>query len=196
MLIKAFEVGAIQTNCYIVTDEKTLQCAVIDPGAESGTILNYIDDNKLSLTAVFITHGHFDHIMAVEELVAEHEIPVFIHAADASELKNLPRVRNYSDGDKVSVGGLTFEVIATPGHTPGGVCLMCEDALFTGDTLFKDSCGRTDMDGGSMEVLLKSLKRLYELPGDYEVYPGHSDFSTLEHERKLNYYMKYAVDRA
>jgi glyoxylase-like metal-dependent hydrolase (beta-lactamase superfamily II) len=111
-------------------------------------------------------------------------------------LKNLPRVRNYSDGDKVSVGGLEFEVITTPGHTPGGVCLKCEDALFTGDTLFKDSCGRTDMDGGSMEILLKSLKRLSELPGDYEVYPGHSDFTTLEHERKLNYYMKYAVDRA
>jgi glyoxylase-like metal-dependent hydrolase (beta-lactamase superfamily II) len=195
MIIKTFVVGQIQTNCYVVTDEISRQCAVIDPGAESGTILNYIEDNDLQLSAVLITHGHFDHITAAGELVSGLNVPVFIHSADRAELTaSVPDVKTYSDGDRVSVGGLTFEVIFTPGHTPGGVCLRCGDALFTGDTLFRDSCGRTDTGGGSMEVLLGSLKRLYRLSGDYEVYPGHAESSTLEQERRYNYYMRYAAE--
>jgi glyoxylase-like metal-dependent hydrolase (beta-lactamase superfamily II) len=193
MLIKTLVVGMIQTNCYIVTDEKTLQCAIIDPGSESGTILNYIDDNKLKLSAIFITHGHSDHTMGVDELVREKNVPVFISPLDDAEIADIPTLKYYSDGDKVSVGGLEFTVISTPGHTRGGVCLQCEDALFTGDTLFRDSCGRTDMEGGSMEILLQSLRKLYSLPGDYEVYPGHAENTTLDEERRLNYYMLYAV---
>ncbi|MDR2606536.1 MAG: MBL fold metallo-hydrolase [Oscillospiraceae bacterium] len=196
MLIKTFVVGMIQTNCYIVTDEQTLQCAVIDPGAESGTILNYIDDNGLKLSAVFITHGHSDHIMAVEELVFEKPAPVFVSALDDADLRGVPTLRHYGDGDKVSVGNLVFTVIATPGHTRGGVCLRCEDALFTGDTLFRDSVGRTDFEGGDMNVLLESLRKLYRLKGDFEVYPGHAESTTLDEERRMNYYMKYAIERA
>jgi glyoxylase-like metal-dependent hydrolase (beta-lactamase superfamily II) len=190
MLIKTLEVGSLGTNCYVVTDEETLNCAVIDPGAESGTILNFIDDAKLKLTAILITHGHFDHIMAVDEVVRETGTPVFITDADKGELQNTLPLK---DGERVSVGKLEFEVIATPGHTPGGVTFKCEDALFTGDTLFKDSCGRTDFDGGSMDVLQKSLRRLAELPGDYEVYPGHDLATTLQKERDHNFYVKSAT---
>ena len=100
--------------------------------------------------------------------------------------------RLYEDGDILGVGSLEFQVIATPGHTPGGVTLLCGDTLFTGDTLFKDSCGRTDFEGGDMNTELCSLRRLAELPGDYEVYPGHMDSTTLERERRFNYYMQYS----
>ena len=193
MLIQALEVGPIRTNCYIVADEDTLQCAVIDPGAESSKILLSIEERKLVLSTVFITHGHYDHTTGISELVGDSNTPVFIHASDSDALSGQSGVRYYDDGDRISVGALQFEVIATPGHSPGSVCLKCEDALFTGDTLFKDSCGRTDLPGGSMDTLLNSLKRLYFLEGDYDVYPGHEDFSTLEHERKLNNYMLYAA---
>jgi glyoxylase-like metal-dependent hydrolase (beta-lactamase superfamily II) len=194
MQIKILDVGQLQTNCYVVTDENSLKCAVIDPGAESSTILNYIEETGLTVAAIFITHGHFDHIGALGTLEQETEAPVFIHAADAAEVEKIANVRTYKDGDKISVGALTFEVIETPGHTPGGVCLKVQDALFTGDTLFRDSCGRTDMPGGDMDTLLRSLRRLYNLSGDYEVYPGHDIHSTLNWERQQNYYMKYATE--
>jgi glyoxylase-like metal-dependent hydrolase (beta-lactamase superfamily II) len=95
----------------------------------------------------------------------------------------------------ISVGSLKFYVIETPGHSPGSVTYMCQDALFTGDTLFRDSCGRTDLNGGDMGQLMTSLLRLYDIPGDFEVYPGHMDSSTLNRERMFNYYMKYANEQ-
>jgi glyoxylase-like metal-dependent hydrolase (beta-lactamase superfamily II) len=97
------------------------------------------------------------------------------------------------DGDKLELAGLTFDIMATPGHTLGGVTIRCEDALFTGDTLFKGSCGRTDLPGGNMDTQLESIRRICELPGDYEVYPGHMDSSTLELERLFNYYCRVAL---
>ncbi|MDR2360413.1 MAG: MBL fold metallo-hydrolase [Oscillospiraceae bacterium] len=194
MQIKILEVGQLQTNCYVVTDENSLKCAVIDPGAESNTILNYIEETKLTVAAIFITHGHFDHVGALESLSRETSAPVFIHAEDASAAEGIANLKNYKDGDKISIGELMFEVIETPGHTPGGVCLKVQDALFTGDTLFRDSCGRTDTPGGDMDTLLCSLRKLYNLSGDYEVYPGHDTHSTLNRERRQNYYMKYAIE--
>ncbi len=98
----------------------------------------------------------------------------------------------YKEGDRFSVGSLTFEVLETPGHTPGGVTLRCGEALFTGDTLFRDSCGRTDLEGGDMNALMHSLKRLSDLPGEFEVYPGHMDSTTMSRERMYNYYIRYA----
>ena len=204
MLIKAFEVGQLATNCYIVTDEKTLCCAIIDPGAESGRILNYIAENKLKPVCILLTHGHFDHTTAVPSIRAELHIPTYIHKKDANTScvhKNMKfdvakgdDVWFYKDGDTVEVGGLVFTVMETPGHSSGSVTLRCEDALFTGDTLFRDSCGRTDFEDGSMETLLKSLKRLYALEGDYEVYPGHADATTLDRERRFNFYMQRAIE--
>ena len=202
MLIKTFVVGQLSTNCYIVTDEKTLACAVIDPGAESGTILNYIDEHGLHLRCVLLTHGHFDHTTAVRNVVEGTDVPVYIHKKDTIDqprrgsMKYLPdaHTRFYAEGDRIDVGTLTFEVLETPGHSAGSVTLRCENVLFTGDTLFRDSCGRTDLEDGSMEVLQGSLRRLYALEGDYEVYPGHADATTLERERRFNYYMRYAVE--
>ena len=199
MLIKTLPVGHLETNCYIVTDEKTLKCAIIDPGAESNTILDYIESNKLTTDVVFLTHGHFDHTTALDAVMDATGAPAYINKKEINTgSQHKPRhfdgdsaVRWYAEGDVVKAGDLEFTVIETPGHTSGSVTLKCETALFTGDTLFRDSCGRTDL-GGSMEDLLKSLKRLSDLEGDYEVYPGHAEASTLDRERKFNYYVRYA----
>ncbi len=203
MLIKTLPVGQLETNCYVVTNEKSLECVVIDPGDEANTILDYLEANHLKCTAIFLTHGHLDHIGAVDAVAEETGAPVYI-----SEKENEVRPINmrlrcfrsetgryYGDGDVIETAGLSFRVMATPGHTPGGVTLICEDALFTGDTLFKGSCGRTDLAGGDFEQELDSLRRLCELPGDYEVYPGHMDSSTLERERQFNYYCRAALHR-
>ena len=201
MLIKTLPVGMLETNCYIVTDEKTRLCAIIDPGAESNTILDYIESNKLKPMAIFLTHGHFDHHMALDAILDTISTPVYINILDANtdghrnqQMINADeRLSWYSEGDIMKVGGLEFTVLETPGHSPGSVTLKCGSALFTGDTLFRDSCGRTDLGGGSMEELLLSLQRLSSLDGDYEVYPGHAESTTLNRERSFNYYMKHAI---
>ena len=200
MLIKILPVGQLGTNCYIVTDEESKQCAVVDPGAESNTILDYIEENKLTPAAILLTHGHFDHHMALDEVLDALNVPAYIHKSDANtdgrrehhKLDDNGKLSWYAEGDIVKIGGLDILVMETPGHSPGSVTLKCESALFTGDTLFRDSCGRTDLGGGSMEILLTSLKRLSDLEGDYEVYPGHADPSTLNRERSFNYYVKHA----
>jgi len=200
MLIKTLPVGQLETNCYIVTDEATRICAIIDPGAESNTILDYIESNKLTPDAILLTHGHFDHHMALDAVKEATGAPVYINKRDVSasrgrgqlQLDDSGAFNWYSEGDVIKAGGLEFTVMETPGHSPGSVTLKCETALFTGDTLFRDGCGRTDL-GGDMETLLASLKRLYDLDGDYEVYPGHADSTTLQRERSFNYYMKLAA---
>jgi len=204
MLIKTLIVGMIGTNCYVVTDENTLKCAIIDPGGDSNTILEYVETNNLKPEAIFMTHGHFDHHLGLEAVMDSTGAPAYINRKDASDggqggqykLDDGGKITWYSDGDVIGVGSLEFTVLETPGHSPGSVTLKCENALFTGDTLFRGSCGRTDLPGGSMEVLLTSLKRLSDLDGDYEVYPGHAESSTMERERQFNYYIKYANGEA
>lgn len=204
MLIKTFSVGQLGTNCYVVTDETTLQCAVIDPGAESGRILNYIDDNHLTAKAIFITHGHYDHTGAIPGVYEATQATVYIHALDVNadgvddelRYKGGDELCFYKEGDLVKVGSLEFHVMETPGHSRGSVTLRCEDALFTGDTLFRGSCGRTDFPGGSYPVILNSLRRLASLEGDYEVYPGHMDATSLDRERKFNLYVRDAMEDA
>lgn len=202
MLIKCLPVGQIEANCYIVTDEDTLECAVIDPGDESNTIMNYLEEHKLKAKYIFLTHGHFDHTMAVNAVHEETGATVCMNRLDSDTAIGSASFRFtppegtvwYGEGDRFQVGSMTFEVLETPGHTPGGVCLLCGEALFTGDTLFRDSCGRTDLEGGDMPTLMQSLKRLAALPGDYEVYPGHMDSTTMSRERMYNYYLKYACE--
>ena len=202
MLIKTIPVGHLETNCYIVTNEKTLESVVIDPGDESNTIMDYLEDNRLSCKAVFLTHGHFDHTGAVDAIADETGAIVYMNKADDARIRNsmhfpysLPdNGIYYADGDNVTAAGMTFEIIATPGHTPGGVTIRCEDVLFTGDTLFKGSCGRTDLDGGDQNEMMKSLRKICSLEGDYEVYPGHLDSTTLVKERLINYYCRYAMN--
>ena len=203
MLIKTLPVGQLETNCYVVTNENTLESVVIDPGDEANTILDYLESNRLRCAAIFLTHGHYDHVGAVDTLREETGAPVYMNPRDDASravdahmtYRMQPGDRAYDEGDTVEAAGLVFHVMATPGHTPGGVTLRCEDALFTGDTLFKGSCGRTDLPGGDMEQELSSLRRICELPGDYEVYPGHMDPSTLEREREFNYYCRAAMRR-
>lgn len=201
MLIKTLPVGQLETNCYVVTNESTLECVVIDPGDESNTILDYIESNHLKCTAIMMTHGHYDHTGAADAVAEETGATVYMNSRDDArviESRQLPyrlpdNGINYDDGDIIDTAGLRFEIIATPGHTPGGVTIKCEDCLFTGDTLFRGSLGRTDLDGGDMDKELASLKKLCSLEGDYEVYPGHMGSTTLQRERSFNYYCRMAM---
>ncbi|MBR4393551.1 MAG: MBL fold metallo-hydrolase [Oscillospiraceae bacterium] len=201
MLVKTLPVGQLETNCYVVTNEKTLECVVIDPGDESNIILDYLEDNRLVCKAIFLTHGHWDHIGAVKAVAEETKAPVYLNELDSAE-KTVDRrfayllpenTLNYGEGSELDIAGLHFSVLATPGHTQGSVTILCENAMFSGDTLFRGSCGRTDLPGGDMDDELHSLRRLCELPDDYEVYPGHMDSSSLERERAFNYYCRLAM---
>lgn len=202
MLIKTLPVGHLDTNCYVVTNENTLECVVIDPGDEGNRILDYIESNNLKCVAIFLTHGHYDHVGAVNFVAEDTGAIIYMNKRDDRRYAPVDSFLTYElpengvyyeDGDVIEVAGLHFDIIATPGHTPGGVTIRCEDALFTGDTLFRGSCGRVDFPGGSLDVEIASLKRICELPGDYEVYPGHMDGSTLERERCFNYYCRSAM---
>lgn len=202
MLIKCFPVGQLGTNCYVVTDENTLCTTVIDPGDEANVIMNYVEENRLKVEHIFLTHGHFDHTGAVLAVAEETGADIWINEADLA--KGDPdemgfcfdpqgrAVMKYADGDRILCGGLTFEIVETPGHTRGSVTIICENAMFTGDTLFRESCGRTDLFGGSMNEMLKSLKKLSDIAGDFEVYPGHMEATTLAREREFNHYIRYA----
>lgn len=207
MLIKCLTVGSYETNCYIVTDEATLECAVIDPGADAGAILDYLESNKLNCRFVLLTHGHFDHTGAVESLREETGAGLCMSRKDDGVTiggeyyrYTAPKDAQFlAEGDSVSVGSLNFTAMETPGHTPGGLTYLCtqagkpDRALFTGDTLFRDSCGRTDFPGSSTDDMLSSLRRLAALEGDWEVYPGHMDSTTLDRERKFNYFIQMAL---
>lgn len=202
MLIKSFTLGHVQTNCYIVTDETTLECAIIDPGAEANTIMRYLEENKLKCKFILLTHGHFDHTGAVEDVMKQTGAEVCMSHKDVRKVitemgfKYAPPKGTvfFKEGDKFTVGSLVFETIETPGHSEGSVIFRCGDALFTGDTLFRDSCGRTDLPGCNGEDMMKSLKKIAELPGDYEVYPGHTEGTSLERERRFNYFMRQAME--
>lgn len=199
MVIKTLQVGEIGTNCYLLEDSKTQLAAVVDPGGDAEVILNQLAADKVQVVAVLLTHAHYDHTGAVEALrAAIPGVKVYLHPGDAARLGGpvFPTIGEtvpYGEGDTVQVGELTVKVLHTPGHTPGGVCLWVEDAIFTGDTLFQGSMGRTDLPGGSYEEIMHSLKRLADLNGDYRVLPGHMGASTLAHERAGNYYLMEAA---
>lgn len=202
MLIKNFQLGQLETNCYIVTDENTMKCAVIDPGDESNTVLDYIESNNLKAEQIFLTHGHFDHTMAADTVAEETGADIWIHKADLTPkgvgtdfytFKSGRELKFYKNGDEIEVGGLTFHVIETPGHSKGSVTLRCGNCLFTGDCLFHGSCGRVDFPGGSFEEMARSLRKLHDLEGDFEVYPGHMEATSLSAERGSNPFMKSAM---
>ena len=193
--MKHLALGAYQTNCYLVWEENSPTCVVIDPGYEPDTILDEAKKLGKEITAVLLTHGHFDHVGGVRELAAETGCPVYLHEAELSMPPQMTAgplfyTNTYGEGDFVEAAGLSFKVLHTPGHTPGSICLLCENAMFSGDTLFWGSCGRTDLPGGSWATIRKSLLRLADLSGDYDVYPGHGDATTLSFERKMNPYMR------
>lgn len=203
MIFKQLSVPPIGTNCYIFGDDATKMGAIVDPGGDAAGILAAVRDLGLTVSAIFLTHGHYDHTGAVAGLTAAFPgVPVYLHDRDyelglTDRGAAMPhvglRTASYGEGDVMKVGELEFTVLHTPGHTPGSVTLKCENVLFTGDTLFAGSMGRTDFPGGSYDAIMDSLKRLAALPGDYKVCPGHEALSTLEAERKCNYYMREAA---
>lgn len=200
MVIKTILLPAVSTNCYVVADEKAAVCAIIDPGDPDPRILNTVAEEGWQVQCILLTHAHYDHTMGIPELRRQLPgVPVYVHPGDAEMPKPFFRIEEmgeltfYEDGSHVSVGDVDFEVLHTPGHTAGSVVLRAGDTLFTGDTLFKGSMGRTDLPGGSHEDMSRSLRRLGALEGDLKVLPGHMDASTLDHERKYNYYLKEAM---
>ncbi len=203
MKMETLQVGIIGTNCYLVWDETDENAAaIIDPGGDAEKILSVIRKEQLNIKCILLTHGHFDHVLAVQDLLKVYpDLPVYITETDYPEARDggqfgycmgpVDSIRFYDKGDTVTVGNLNFTVMRTPGHTPGSVTLCVGDTLFTGDTLFRGSCGRTDFPGGSYAEMQTSLKRLSELPGNYRVFPGHEGSSTLDYERKYNPFMQH-----
>lgn len=200
MKVTTMPVGAYQSNCYFVQEGDRL--AIIDAGNEGDRIVKAVKDSGANLEYILLTHGHFDHTTAVEEVkTAFPNAKVYIHKSDAKgagsfmlDLEEaIPDLCTFDQGDVLPFGDLSFRVIATPGHSLGSVCIEIGDSLFTGDTLFYGSCGRTDLAGGSYDQMMLTLRKLAELEGDFKVYPGHERASTLDFERKNNHFMREAT---
>lgn len=186
--------GTYQTNTYIIYEENSTSCCVIDPGYQPSTILSALKRRGLTLEAILLTHGHFDHVGAVRDLAADTDCRVFLCVEDTFlppmfTSGPLYYTDSYGEGSVLNISGLYIHVIRTPGHTPGSVCLIVDNAIFTGDTLFEGSCGRTDI-GGDWTQLQTSLKRLSNLEADFTVYPGHGRSTTLAAEKKYNPFMR------
>lgn len=187
--------GAYQTNCYIFHDEASKTCCAVDPGYTPDIIVEKLSDLGLTLEAILLTHGHFDHVGGVRQLAADTDCEVYLCAEDLSMPPQLTAgplyyTKAYRGGDTLHLAGLDISVMQTPGHTPGSVCLLVEETMFSGDTLFAGSCGRTDLPGGSWSEMQASLRRLAALETDYWVLPGHGESTTLSAEKKYNPYMR------
>lgn len=199
--------GLMGENCYVLTDEASGLTAIIDPGAMTGAFESYLKTLPAgSVPYILLTHGHFDHIFGVVRTQQITGAKIAIHELDAPCLSDeresmasydFSGMQQYiqadlllHDGDELDLGSLKIKVLHTPGHTRGGVCYLCDDVIFSGDTLFCHTCGRTDFPGGNMNDMLTSLQRLSELEGDYTVHPGHNRSTTLAEERVKNRYMR------
>ena len=203
-MLEKIVVGPIMTNCYVVFDGKQ-NAVVIDPGFEGERIWQYLQENKLTVLYILLTHAHFDHVQALQFLKDKTDAPIAVHAMDAPYLTqpnllfpsypSLCKVQPAADillqdGEILTAGDLTIEVIFTPGHTPGGVCYRIGDDVFVGDTLFWENIGRCDLQGGDLPQLISSIRQnLLCLPDRCKVYPGHGDLTTIGHEREYNPYL-------
>lgn len=178
------------TNCFLLVGDQN-HGVVIDPGADVSRFVQALEENHAQLTHIFLTHGHFDHVGAVEALREKYGAKLYMSQADAEHFDMQPD-EYFTDQGEIQVDDMAFRILFTPGHTPGSVCIACEDLLFTGDTLFADDIGRTDLPGGSMEQMQASLRKLVQqVPDQLQVLPGHEEFSTMEHEKQHNRYLQF-----
>ena len=200
MVFKRLATGMLASNCYIIG--KDGEGVVIDPGADAMEIVNAINEMKLKIKYIILTHAHIDHIISVDELRESLGAKVLLHENEARALSNpfyngsglfgLKKVFKEADsvlkdGDSLEVGGMKLEIIHTPGHTSGGICIKTGDKIFTGDTLFMMSIGRTDLGDGDQDQLMDSIKnKLMVLADDLKVYPGHGTSTTIGYERENN----------
>lgn len=209
MNIRNFAVGPVSAECYIVRDEITNTAFMVDPGDDAEYLLKKLGQAKLEY--VILTHGHFDHVMAADEIlkksgaklvVCDKEVPALtdpelggFNSFGVAKFVPLYADVVVSDGDELDFAGKKLEFMNTPGHTKGSMCIKMGDVIFTGDTLFAGTCGRCDLPSGDYREMLDSLKRLAELEGDFIIYPGHGEPSKLSIERSYNPYMREAVRR-
>lgn len=205
MFLERKPLGVYGANCYIVACDETKEAAVVDPGGEAEEVVKIVEENGLSLKHILLTHGHGDHIGAVNELKEKYDAKTYIHEDDAELLmdseKNLSNMMpiepvtvegfsTVSDGEIINVGKLKLQIIHTPGHTRGCICIKVEDKLFTGDTLFKGSIGRTDLYGGGSDLVESLEKKICGLDGDTVVLTGHGAVTTLGYEMATNPFIR------
>ena len=205
MTLRTLCLGELDTNCYVLWDENRIGM-IIDPADEADKILSLVENERLDIQAVVLTHAHFDHMLAAKTVCAALGAPLYVGKGDeealADPVRNLSGVfqmcpsihmtadKTLTEGDVLSIGELSFTVLETPGHTPGCICLMGDGVLFSGDTLFRDSIGRVDFPGGDVPAMVASLRRLAQLPEDTTMYSGHGAATTIGREVKYNPYMQ------
>lgn len=206
MKVEQHMIGPVQTNCYFAVNEETSETLVIDPGAKAGKLAEMIEEEKLNPVAILLTHGHFDHAGAAEELAEKFDIKIYALENERETLENPDlnlsgwegKKRAYRadcflrDEEEIDLAGFHIRVFHTPGHTVGGCCYFFpyQNAVFSGDTLFAQSVGRTDFPKGSMSELVRAVKeKLMVLPDDVDVYPGHNRITTIGTERMYNPYL-------
>jgi glyoxylase-like metal-dependent hydrolase (beta-lactamase superfamily II) len=185
-MLRKLVVGPYQANCYILGCDRTRQGVVIDPGDEPLRIIKEVTKNKLSIKNILITHGHMDHVGAASEINRITRAKILIHPLDAQGIN--PKIRgDLAEGGEIPVGKYKLKVIHTPGHSPGGCCFYAPGAVFSGDTLFAGSVGRTDFPGGSHELLIRGVvDKIFPLGDHLRIYPGHGPFSTIGREKATN----------
>ncbi|MBI2558597.1 MBL fold metallo-hydrolase [Candidatus Woesearchaeota archaeon] len=199
MFFKQIQVGPMQNFSYIIGDENSREAAVVDAGWEIEKLIDIANKEKLKINKVLLTHSHYDHVQKVNELSEKTSAVVYFHELDSESInksiKNSGiKIIKLKNNDEIKIGSLKIKVIHTPGHTPGAICLLVENKLLTGDTLFVNAIGRTDLAGGDAIKLFESLQKLKKLGDNVEVYPGHNygeiQFSTIGREKKTNPYFK------
>jgi len=206
MILEQFVVGALEVNCYLIGCEQSNEIAVIDPGGEAQRIISTIEEKSYQPLYIINTHGHIDHIAANKDIKERYNIPLLIHSKDSFLLTSRqepmlemmlnakpspPADRLLEEGDTIDIGSVDLEIMHTPGHSPGSICIKFDQALFTGDTLFAGGIGRTDLQGGSYDALMRSIKeKVITFDRSWKIFPGHGPSSTIGQEIDFNPFLK------